>query len=87
MVVVVLGEEEHAPALARALADRGASLVVVTASQGGAGEGPPAAVTSLPVGVAGGEGRRRVAVFCTGSDPAADAEAVAELAADLTAGA
>jgi hypothetical protein len=77
MAIVALDAtgEERTAAIARALAAEGATVILVTG--GGEQGGRLASVLHE-------EARGRVAVFCAGSDPAADLEALAELAAELS---
>jgi NAD(P)-dependent dehydrogenase (short-subunit alcohol dehydrogenase family) len=76
MAIVALDAagEERTAIIARVLAAEGATVILVT---GGGDEG--GRLASVLRQEAGG----RVAVFCAGSDPAADVEALAELAAEL----
>ncbi|HEX2023842.1 MAG TPA: hypothetical protein VHF00_04005 [Acidimicrobiales bacterium] len=67
--------EERTAAFARALAGEGATVILVT---GGGDRGGRLAT------VLHEEAQGRVAVFCAGSDFAADLEALAELAAELS---
>ncbi|HEX2043660.1 MAG TPA: hypothetical protein VHF24_13585 [Acidimicrobiales bacterium] len=77
MAIVALDAtgEERTAAIARALAAEGATVILVTG--GGDRGGRLASVLHE-------EAQGRVAVFCAGSDPAADLEALTELAAELS---
>ena len=73
-LVVVATDDEQGRALARALAAEGAGVVIAT--------GDVAAGGRMASELAGTGAR--VAVFCPGADPAADVEAIVELAGELT---
>ena len=73
-VVVVATDDELGRALARALAVDGAGVILAAAD--------PAAGGRIASELAGTGAR--VAVFCPGTDPAADVDAIVELAAELT---
>ena len=72
-VVVVATDDERGRALARALAAEGAGVVVAGAD--------PAAGGRLATELS--ETGARVAVFSPGPDPAADVDAIVELAGEL----
>ena len=72
-VVVVATDDERGRALARALAAEGAGVVVAGAE--------PAAGGRLATELS--ETGARVAVFSPGPDPAADVDAIVELAGEL----
>jgi len=74
-LMVVATDDERARALARALAAEGATIVLATAD--------PAAGGRLASELTGTGAR--VAVFCPGPDPAADVDAIVELAGELNA--
>ncbi len=78
MAIVALDAtgEERTAGFARALASEGATVILVTG--GGDRGGSLASVLHE-------DARGRVAVFCAGSDLAADLEALAELAAEMAA--
>ena len=73
-LVVVATDDERGRALARALAAEGAGVVLATAD--------PAAAGRMASELAGTGAR--VAVFSPGEDPAADVDAVVELAGELS---
>lgn len=73
-LVVVATDDEQGRALARALAVEGAGVVIAT--------GDAAAGGRMASELA--DAAARVAVFCTGEDPAADVEALVELAGELS---
>ena len=74
-LVVVVADDEQGRALARALAAEGAAVVIATGD---------AVAGGRMASELGGTGAR-VAVFCPGADPAADLEALVELAGELSA--
>ena len=73
-LVVVVTDDEQGRALARALAAEGAGVVIATADVAAGG--------GMASELAGAGAR--VAVFCPGADPAADVEALVELAGELS---
>lgn len=73
-MVVVATDDEQGRALARALAAEGAGVIVAAAD--------PAAGGRLATELA--DAGARVAVLSLGSDPAADVDAIVELAGELS---
>ena len=72
-LVIVTADDDQGRALAQALVAEGAAVVVATSDPEAGGR------------MASGLDRSgaRVAVFCPGPDPAADVDAIVELAAEL----
>ena len=73
-VVILVGDDERARALARALAAEGAGVLLATADAVAGGR-----LASELAGTGA-----RVAVFSPGPDPTADVDALVEMAGELT---